>query len=80
MRPGQGPQWAKGEDFWQQRTKYFSEDKTKEYERYPMVTAKDLRERRERPRRVKMLIRDFIEGTRIVPSSWVSILIARSYR
>jgi hypothetical protein len=33
-----------------------------EFERYPMVTAEMLKGRRERPRRVKMLMREFIEG------------------
>ena len=49
---------------WQQRTDIFPPDKLQEYERYPMVTADMLRSRRERPKRVKMLARDFIEGTR----------------
>jgi hypothetical protein len=33
-----------------------------EYKLYPTVTAKDLRNRRERPRQVKMLTREFIDG------------------
>lgn len=33
-----------------------------EYWSYPTVTAKDLRNRRERPRQVKMLTREFIDG------------------
>jgi hypothetical protein len=47
---------------WQQRTDMFPLDKSEEYRRYPMVTAENLKSRRERPRRVKMLLRDFIEG------------------
>lgn len=47
---------------WQQRTDLFPQDKSRDFERYPMVTANALRGRRERPRRVKMLARDFIEG------------------
>jgi hypothetical protein len=35
---------------------------SEEFQRYPMVTAMDLRGRKERPRRVKMFMRDFIEG------------------
>lgn len=34
----------------------------REYVSYPTVTAKDLRHRRERPRQVKMLTREFIDG------------------
>lgn len=33
-----------------------------EYRSYPTVTAKELRRRRERPRQVKMLTREFIDG------------------
>ena len=47
---------------WQQRTDIFPPDKLRDYERYPMITADALRSRRERPRRVKILARDFIEG------------------
>ncbi|KAI1003030.1 hypothetical protein K3495_g5174 [Podosphaera aphanis] len=43
-------------------------DKAGEFEKYPMVTANHLRSRRERPRRVKMLTRDFIEDSLYNPS------------
>lgn len=44
----------------------FPQERAEEFERYPMVTADMLRSRRERPRRVKMLLRDFIEGQRLL--------------
>ena len=47
---------------WQQRTDLFPQNRSNEYEKYPMVTADLLRTRRDRPKRVKMLMRDFIEG------------------
>jgi hypothetical protein len=47
---------------WQQRSDMFPEDRTAEFETYPMVTAKDLQGHKRRPRKVKMLLRDFIEG------------------
>lgn len=47
---------------WQQRTDFFPPDKLQEFQRAPMVTAASLRHRRERPRRVKMLARDFMDG------------------
>lgn len=47
---------------WQMRTDIFPPDKLRDYEKYPMVTSDMLRSRRERPKRVKMLARDFIEG------------------
>ena len=49
---------------WQQRLNSFPPDKIKDYEKAPMVTSGVLRSRRERPRNVKMLARDFIEGLR----------------
>lgn len=53
---------AKRESDWQQRTDILPPDKMKAFEKYPMVTSEQLRSRRERPKRVKMLARDFIEG------------------
>lgn len=44
------------------RTDAFPLDKLRDYKRYPTVTSDMLRSRRERPKRVKMLSRDFIEG------------------
>lgn len=50
------------ESRWTPRRNVFPHERTEEFERYPMVTSDMLRSRRERPRRVKMLLRDFIEG------------------
>ena len=48
---------------WQQRTHLFPDDRQAEFEKYPYISAQELRTRKQRPRRVKMLLRDFIEGT-----------------
>ncbi|RQM05822.1 hypothetical protein DH86_00002144 [Scytalidium sp. 3C] len=68
-QPGRGSD-AKtdAERHWQQRTDTFPVDMSQEYSRYPLVTADQLRGRRERPRRVKMLTRDFIEDSLYNPS------------
>ena len=50
------------ESHWQQRSEFFPKNKSEEFESYPLVTADGLRSRKEPPRRVKMLMRDFIEG------------------
>jgi hypothetical protein len=52
----------KNESSWQMRTEILPEDKSEEFARYPTVTAEQLKSRKERPKRVKMLMRDFIEG------------------
>lgn len=62
-----------GEGFaWQQKSDILPEDKTAEFKQYPMVTAVDLRGKRRRPKRTKMLMRDFIEGAR---NSNVAVLL-----
>lgn len=50
------------ESRWVQRSDLSPNDMMKEYKTYPTVTADHLRSRKERPRRVKMLTRDFIDG------------------
>ncbi|KAF2966063.1 hypothetical protein GQX73_g7515 [Xylaria multiplex] len=60
---GEGLSKKNNETNWQQRTEMFSLDMSEEYKKYPTVTANDLRSRRERPRKVKMLMRDFIEDS-----------------
>ncbi|KAJ8066262.1 hypothetical protein OCU04_005344 [Sclerotinia nivalis] len=63
-RRGRGvKETSKNESHWQQRTDLFPVDMMEEFNKYPMVTADQLRGRRERPRRVKMLTRDFIEDS-----------------
>jgi hypothetical protein len=47
---------------WQQRIDAFPKDMSKQLREYPKVTSLDLRNRLHRPRRVKMLARDFVEG------------------
>ncbi|KAJ4345684.1 uncharacterized protein N0V89_011819 [Didymosphaeria variabile] len=60
-RLGEGE--TKRESRWQPRRNAFPHERTEEFERYPLVTSDMLRSRRERPRRVKMLLRDFIEDS-----------------
>ncbi|KAI0865041.1 S-adenosyl-L-methionine-dependent methyltransferase [Xylaria cubensis] len=63
VRGGNPKRSGRDDANWQQRTEMFSVDMSEEYKKYPTVTAKDLRSRRERPRKVKMLMRDFIEDS-----------------
>ncbi|KAI9748508.1 MAG: hypothetical protein M1815_003202 [Lichina confinis] len=62
-----GPDGFRTQDAeWQQRSEFlpqFQKDRSEEYRRYPMVTADQLRRRKEPPKRVKMLVRDFIEDS-----------------
>jgi hypothetical protein len=50
------------ESRWQQRTTLLPEDRTAEFEQYPSLTMEDLKQRKTRPIRAKMLLRDFIDG------------------
>ncbi|GAP88750.1 putative duf185-domain-containing protein [Rosellinia necatrix] len=60
---GARPQTKDDDANWQQRTEIFSDDMSDEYRKYPTVTANDLRLQKVRPRKVKMLMRDFIEDS-----------------
>jgi hypothetical protein len=70
QRRGKATRYAEGEtkreSRWTPRKNAFPQERTEEFERYPTVTADMLRSRRERPRRVKMLMRDFIEGRKLL--------------
>lgn len=60
--PRLGAGETKRESRWHPRRNAFPHERAEEFDRYPLVTSDMLRSRRERPRRVKMLLRDFIEG------------------
>ena len=60
---------ASGGSTWQQRIDAFPKDMSKQLREYPRVTAQDLRHRTQRPRRVKMLTREFMDGRRECGSS-----------
>ncbi|EPS41009.1 hypothetical protein H072_5140 [Dactylellina haptotyla CBS 200.50] len=48
---------------WLPRDKLPTEDLAEEFNRYPLVTAAALAKRRERPKMVKMLVRDYIDDS-----------------
>jgi hypothetical protein len=50
------------ESRWQMRTNILPEDRSSEFAEYPYITLPELKLRSERPRKVKMLLRDFIDG------------------
>lgn len=52
---------AKADEWWP-KDPYQYWDMTEEIKKYPLVNAKMLAKRRVRPRRCKMLVRDFIDG------------------
>ncbi|KIW66824.1 hypothetical protein PV04_06118 [Phialophora macrospora] len=57
-----------GGSTWQQRIDAFPKDMSKQLKEYPRVTAQDLRHRTQRPRRVKMLTREFIDDSLYNPN------------
>ncbi|KAI9731483.1 MAG: hypothetical protein M1834_004603 [Cirrosporium novae-zelandiae] len=59
---------TKSKSNWQQRLDWLPGDKAKEIKDYPTVTSESLRGRRERPRRVKLSMRDFIEDSLYNPN------------
>ncbi|KND91383.1 NADH dehydrogenase [ubiquinone] complex I, assembly factor 7 [Tolypocladium ophioglossoides CBS 100239] len=56
------------ESRWQQRTHILPEDRREEFAQYPYMSIQDLKKRAERPRKVKMLLRDFIDDSLYNPS------------
>ncbi|KAM3456957.1 hypothetical protein MY3296_001327 [Beauveria thailandica] len=56
------------ESRWQQRTHLLPEDRSDEFAKYPYISMQELKQRTERPRKVKMLLRDFIEDSLYNPS------------
>lgn len=50
------------ESRWQQRTNLLPADRTAEFAQYPHLSIQDLKKRKERPLKAKMLLRDFIDG------------------
>ncbi|RVX69853.1 hypothetical protein B0A52_05687 [Exophiala mesophila] len=58
----------RGDSTWQQRTDILPRDVTQQIKEFPRITAKDLRHRTQRPRRVKMYTRDFIEDSLYNPN------------
>lgn len=56
------------ESRWQQRTNLLPEDRSAEFAAYPRLSISDLKARKERPRKCKILLRDFIDDSLYNPS------------
>lgn len=54
---------GKGGSTWQQRLDHFPDDMSKQLREYPRVTARELKHRQQRPKRVKMYTREFIDDS-----------------
>ncbi|KAK5084245.1 hypothetical protein LTR05_005321 [Lithohypha guttulata] len=57
-----------GQSNWQQRLDHFPRDVSKQIREYPRLTAKELARRSQRPTRVKMFTRDFIDDSLYNPN------------
>ncbi|KAF0643523.1 hypothetical protein FPSE5266_20074 [Fusarium pseudograminearum] len=71
-RPSSDRGMKTNESRWQQRTKILPQDRSAEFAEYPYISAAELKERTERPRKVKMLLRDFIDGKLLLLKSFLS--------
>jgi hypothetical protein len=71
-RPSSDRGMKKNESRWQQRTNILPQDRSAEFAEYPYISAAELKERTERPRKVKMLLRDFIDGKILLPKRFLS--------
>ncbi|KAF2756605.1 DUF185-domain-containing protein [Pseudovirgaria hyperparasitica] len=56
------------ESNWHKRSAVFQQDKAEEFSKFPIVDSTWLKARKRRPKRVKMLMRDFIEDSLYNPS------------
>lgn len=78
-RPSRDRGMKKNESRWQQRTNILPQDRSSEFEEYPYISLDELKNRTERPRKVKMSMRDFIDGKSCsVRFSYTSINVANS--
>jgi len=59
---------GQGGSSWQQRLDHFPRDVSKQLREYPRVTAKELKHRSQRPMRVKMATREFIDDSLYNPN------------
>ncbi|KAG6199078.1 hypothetical protein E4U10_005493 [Claviceps purpurea] len=62
-RPSLDRGMKSNESRWQQRTNLMPEDRMDEFAQYPNISMAELQMRKERPRKVKMLLRDFIDDS-----------------
>ncbi|KAL2675188.1 hypothetical protein Neosp_011369 [[Neocosmospora] mangrovei] len=77
-RPSSDRGMKKNESRWQQRTHILPQDRSAEFAEYPYISLAELKQRKERPRKVKMLLRDFIDGKAGLCSlPWINWLTLR---
>ena len=62
VKTGRQREEKQNESKWQMRTNVMPADRADEFARYPYLTSDELKLRKTRPRKVKMLLRDFIDG------------------